>query len=398
VTGALAELWPLDPTVVYLNHGSFGACPTPVLDHQRMLRDRLEREPVRFFVDDLEPMMDEVRAALGEVLDADPDDLALVPNATAGVNTVLRSLELAPGDELLVTDHEYNACRNALDFVAEQRSARVRVVTLPLPLSGPDAVLEAVLAQVGPRTRLALLDHVTSPTGIVLPIQRLGEELAARGVDVLVDGAHALGMVDVSIRRLDVAYYTANCHKWLCAPKGSAVLYVRRDRQASVRPLSISHGANASREGRSRFRLEFDWTGTCDPTAHLSVPVAIRFLEGLVPGGLPGLMLRNHEQCVRARRVVRAAVDAEELCPDEMLGSLASVRLADAPSGRTAAGPMDPRHDALFARHRIEVPVFPWPAPPARMLRLSAQAYNVDEDYRRLADALTALLRSDAGQ
>ena len=183
----LAELWPLERGLVFLNHGSFGACPTEVLRHQATLRAEMEAEPVRFLSRDLDGRLDAARAALAAFVGADPDDLAFVTNATGGVNAVLRSRVFAAGDELLTTDHAYNACRNTLNFVAERAGARVVVATVPFPVASPDEVVGAVLAQVTPRTRLALLDHITSPTGLILPIERLIAELAARGVDVLVE-------------------------------------------------------------------------------------------------------------------------------------------------------------------------------------------------------------------
>jgi isopenicillin-N epimerase len=310
VSGDLAEHWPLERGLVFLNHGSFGACPTEVLRHQAALRAEMEAEPVRFLSRELDDRLDVARAALAAFVGADPDDLAFVTNATSGVNAVLRSRLFAAGDELLTTDHAYGACRNTLDFVAERAGARVVIVTVPFPVASPDEVVAAVLAKVTPRTRLALLDHITSPTALILPIERLIAELGARSVEVLVDGAHAPGMVELNLATLGATYYSGNCHKWLCAPKGSAFLWTRRDRQPEVRPLTISHGATAVRPGRSRFRLEFDWTGTSDPTAWLTVPKAIAYVGGLVDGGWPAVMARNHALAVDARRLLCAAAGA----------------------------------------------------------------------------------------
>jgi len=335
----LAARWSLERGLVFLNHGSFGACPTEVLRHQADLRAEMEAEPVRFLSRELDDRLDAARATLASFVGADPDDLAFVTNATSGVNAVLRSRVFAAGDELLTTDHAYNACRNTLDFVAEHSGARVVVATVPLPVRSPDDVVEAVLARTTPRTRLALIDHITSPTGLIFPVERLTAELAARGVDVLIDGAHAPGMVPLNLATLGATYYSGNCHKWLCAPKGSAFLWTRREEQPAVRPLTISHGATAVRPGRSRFRLEFDWTGTSDPTAWLTVPKAIEYLGGLVDGGWPALMARNRALALDARHLLCAAAGTAPPCPDEMVGSLAAVRLPDAPPTSAGAAP-----------------------------------------------------------
>ena len=383
----LAGHWSLERGLVFLNHGSFGACPTEVLRHQAALRAEMEAEPVRFLSRELDDRLDVARAALAAFVGADPDELAFVTNATGGVNAVLRSRVFAAGDELLTTDHAYGACRNTLQFVAERTGARVVVVTVPFPVASPDEVVAAVLAKVTPRTRLALLDHVTSPTALILPIERLSAELGARGVEVLVDGAHAPGMVPLNLARLGATYYSGNCHKWLCAPKGSAFLWTRRDRQPEVRPLTISHGASAVRPGRSRFRLEFDWTGTSDPTAWLTVPRALEYLEGLLPGGWPALMARNHGLALEGRRLLCAAAGTEPPCPDDMVGSLAAVRLPDGTAEVGWRRP-DPLQARLFDDWRIEVPVMSWPAAPRRLVRISAQLYNRREHYERLAEAL----------
>lgn len=387
-------MFPLDQNVVFLNHGSFGSCPLPVLAEQSALRARMEAEPMRFFLSDLEGLLDEARAALAALLGADADDLAFVPNATCGVNTVLRSLPLRPGDELLVTDHEYNACRNALCFAAERAGAQVVVVPLPFPISGPQEVVDRVCAQATPRTRLLLVDHVTSQTGLVLPVAELVRAMAARGVDTLVDGAHAPGMLPLALDELGAAYYTGNCHKWLCAPKGAALLHVRRDRQAGISPLSISHGRNSPRADRSRFRLEFDWTGTCDPTPWLCVPAAIRFLSSLLPGGLPALQAHNRALCLWARERLCAALGVPPPCPPQMIGSLASLPLPDGViSDEAPRSPLyqDPLQETLLRRYQIQVPVIPWPEPPRRLLRISAQLYNSEAQYEHLIQALREL-------
>jgi isopenicillin-N epimerase len=381
-----AGLWTLDPAVAYLNHGSFGACPASVLEHQSLLRAQLEREPVDFLARELPARLAGARAALAAFVGADADDLAFVNNATAGVNAVLRSLELRPGDELVATDHGYAACRKAMEYVARRADARVVVARVPFPLAGDDDVVAAVLAAVTPRTRLAVLDHVSSPTALVFPIARLVAELVARGVDTVVDGAHAPGMVPLDLRALGAAYYTGNAHKWLCAPKGAAFLHVRADRQAGVHPLVISHGYES---GAPHFRAEFDWTGTDDPTAWLAVPECIRGLGGLLPGGWPELMAHNRALALEARAILAAAAGVPPPCPEGMIGSMASLVLPAAAAGSPAARLDHEQLASWFRARGVEAWFHPWPAAGGTLIRVSAQLYNDASQYRRLA----ALLR-----
>jgi isopenicillin-N epimerase len=380
VSLGLARFWSLDSNILFLNHGSFGACPVPVLAVQQEWRDRLERQPLQFLDREIESLLDEVRTELSAFVGANPDDLALMPNATTGVNTVLRSLRFQSGDELLTTNQEYNACRNALDYVAEREGVQVVVAEVPFPLDAPEQVIETVLQKVSPHTRLVLLDHVTSQTGLVFPIAEIIRELNQRGIETLIDGAHAVGMLPLNLGELGATYYAGNCHKWLCAPKGSAFLYVQRDRQAKIRPLTISHGANSPRCDRSRFRLEFDWMGTSDPSAHLSVPAAIRFMGSLLPGGWPELMIANRSLVLAARQILCQALQVEPPCPDSMIGSLAGVPL---PNGDCQA-----LRDRLLQDYSIEVPIIPWEPPTGRLVRISAQCYNTLEQYAALAKAL----------
>jgi isopenicillin-N epimerase len=380
--------WTLDPTITFLNHGSFGATPRVVLEKQSEYRAQLEREPVRFFVRELEPMLDAARAELAEFLGADAEGLAFVPNATAGVNAVLRSLDLDKFDELLVTTQEYNACRNALEYVANLAGAKIVVADVPFPIASPDVVVERVLEKVTDRTRLLLIDHVTSQTALLFPVQRIVKELAQRGIDTLVDGAHAPGFLPLNLEEIGAAYYAGNLHKWVCAPKGAAFLYVRENRRAGVRPAIISHGANSPRRDRSRFLIEFDWTGTFDPTPWLCVPDALRFMSRLLPGGWISIVQRNHELALEARNLLCEVLRIDKPAPDEMLGCMAAVPLPDGTESEAPALYGDPQQDKLLFDHRIEVPIVPWPAPPARVLRVSAAVYNTRSDYERLADAL----------
>lgn len=386
------RLWPLDPGVTFLNHGSFGSCPRRVLAVQRRLQRRLEREPVDFLVRELEPLLDDARSSLAKFVGCDADDLVFVSNATSGVNAVLRSLRFEPGDELLVTDQEYNACRNALNFIADRSGASIVVANVPFPVRSADEIIAGVLERVTPRTRLALLDHVTSQTGLVFPLAEVLAPLHARGIETLVDGAHAPGMVELNLNELGATYYTGNCHKWICAPKGAAFLHVLKDRQSLIRPLTISHGANSPRTDRSRFQIEFAWVGTGDPSAFLCVPEAIRFMQQLLPGGWPEVMRRNRNLALEARRLLATTLGVDLPCPDAMVGSLASLPLPDAESVEVPKSPLyiDPLQESLRRENGIEVPVIPWPAPPKRLLRISAQLYNSLPQYQHLANQLTA--------
>ncbi len=391
--GPYADRWLLDPEVVFLNHGSFGATPIAVLEEQTRIQRRIESEPLQFFEHHYFEELDGARKELASFLGARVEDLGFVANATTGVNTVLRSLPLEPGDELLVTDHEYNACRNALDAVAADTGARVVVAPIPFPLAHEDEVVATILDFIGTKTRLLLVDHVTSQTGMVLPIERLVAEARSRGVDVLVDGAHAPGMVELDLDALGAAFYTGNCHKWICAPKGAGFLHVREDWHENLRPLVISHGANAVSNRRSRFHLEHDWTGTRDPSAWLSVPAAIREMGRMLEGGWPELRRHNRDLALGGRRLLCEALGIEPPCPDAMIGSLASIPLPDG-EGEALHDlfPFDVLQGRLFDEYRIEVPVIAWPAPPKRLIRISAQIYNHPEQYAYLADALRELM------
>lgn len=380
----LAGHWDLDPACTFLNHGSFGATPRAVLAAQSRYRAEMESQPVRFFTREYEPRLDAARGALARFVGATPEGIAMVTNATEGVNAVLASVALDAGDEVLTIDHAYNACANALRYHAERRGARVVVARVPFPIASAGAVLDALDACATARTRLLLIDHVTSPTALVLPVEEIVARFESRGVAVLVDGAHAPGMVPLALDALGASYYTGNLHKWVCAPKGAAFLHAREDRRAALRPLAISHGANSPRGDRSRFHLEFDWTGTHDPSARLAVPDALAFMGALLPGGWDALREANRALALYARDALCEALGIAAPAPDAMIGAMAAVPLA-VPTARAEA-----LHDRLLDAHGVEVPVIPWRSPEGTFLRVSAQRHNRPADYARLIEALRA--------
>lgn len=386
-----SSLWQLDSSVCYLNHGSFGATPTAVLKMQQDWRTRMEAQPVLFLDRELEAALDNSRTRLATVLNCDAPDLAFLPNATTAVNTVLRSLPFRKGDEILFCSHGYNACRNAIMEVCAATGARPVCVHLPYPAADSDSLFAPWLEAITPHTRFALIDHITSPTALVLPVERLVPALQNLGVSVMVDGAHAPGQLPLDLRTLNADYYTGNCHKWLCSPKGSAFLHVNPGLQPLIRPLVISHGANSLRTDRSRFHIEFDWLGTVDPTPYLGVGDAIDYLKSIMP--LDQRMQHNHDLVVAGRSVVLKALGQPAPCPESLLGAMAAIPL---PAHLSIKEDPSQRHDPLatwlWNEHRIEVPIIPRQQPPTRLIRISAQLYNSIEDYQVLANALSGLL------
>ncbi len=382
--------------MTFLNHGSFGARPTAVQDHRDNLRTAFERNPVEFVEERLQPLLDETRRELAGFLDLDPDGLALLPNATTAVNTAIRAVTLRPGDEVLVTDHEYNACRNALEAAARPAAATIVVAPIPFPGATATGIVEAVLSRVTARTHLVLIDHVTSPTALVVPVHAIARQLPDR-VRLIVDGAHAPGMVEEpAVPGAD--FIAGNCHKWLCASPGAAFLWVGERHRGGVNPLVISHGWNANR-GRPRLFEMFDWTGTDDPTAILSIPEAIRVVGGFVAGGWPAIRRRNRELALEGRDLLCESLGTEPAASDDLIGSMATIELPD--RGPRTAGSLLPDADAstvpgsthpltalLRRRCRVEVPILVFPRAPGRVLRISAHLYNDVDDYHALAEVL----------
>lgn len=418
----LASHWQLDPNTVYLNHGSFGAVPRAVAQAQERYRELMERDAVLFFVKHLDGLLDESRVALAAFLRCKPTDLVFVPNATIAVATVLHNLRLSPGDEILVTAHEYPACMNSMRAFAAGCGARIVEAALPFPIESPEQIVESFRAKVSPRTRLAMISHVTSSSGLILPAKELVAILESRGVRVLVDGAHAPGFVEgLNLDAIGASYYTANLHKWLCAPKGAAFLHVREDRRAAAgpgselarlpggfRPLALSNWAERPKPGRSDFHKEFDYVGTQDFTNWCAIVDTIRFVASLLPGGWSQIIRHNRDLCLKGRDHVLKALGVRAPAPDAMLGSLSTIILPQ-PSPEHAKrlasrvsrfGFHDALQDQLLERHRIQVPLWsvggPWPGTGVRVLRLAAQVYNSIEQYQYLAKALAEELEREA--
>jgi isopenicillin-N epimerase len=381
-------MWALEPGSHHLNHGSFGAVLEEVLELQTEWRERFEANPSRFVFRELQTAIDTAREALAGFVGADPAGIAPVRNATTGVASVLRSIEtgIGPGDQLLTTGHDYNAIRQILRFTAERTGAEVVVAEVPFPIEDPGDVTEVVLGAVTPSTRLAVIDHVTSPTALVYPIEEIVAALEPR-VPVLVDGAHGPGQVPLDLERLGASWYTGNLHKWTCAPKGAGFLHTRADRRVSTVPPVISHGYNAPLgDAGDRYQLLFDWLGTDDFSAWAVVPDALRLVASMEPGGWEAVMRRNHDLAVEARRVIATAVGTPLPAPDHMIGSMASILLPDA-TGPDPGGDLSPATDVLFDRGWFAL-VMNWPSWPAQLLRISAHLYNTLDEYQSLAVTL----------
>jgi isopenicillin-N epimerase len=348
----------------------------------------MEAEPVQFLWRHYDEHLEAARAAVARFVQAEPRDLVFLTNATCGVNAVLNSIAFQPGDEILTTDHDYNACHNVVVETARRTGARVVLARVPFPFHESSQVIEAILALVTKRTRLALIDHVTSTTGVVFPIAQIIRELERRGVDTLVDGAHAPGMVDVDVSQLAPAYYVANLHKWVCGPKGSAFLWARRDKQADLQPAVISHGNNTARPGFSSFQDRFDWAGTFDPTGWFCVGFTIDWMARLLPGGWPAIRTANHLLALRARTLLCQRLKVEPPCPANCIGSMATLPLPQRFQGRPKTDKIDPDQTWLYDKLGIEVPFFRRGEPETRYFRISAHLYNSFAEYEYLADVL----------
>lgn len=367
----------IEDGLTFLNNGSFGAPPKQVLAAQTEYRLMAERSPISFYLRDLPGMLRGAANTLGRFIGATGETIAFTENATTAINTVVFSIAptIGPGDVLLTTSHVYGAVRQTLRHYARWTGATVNEIEMPFPITDSSEVVARVAAALSPKVKLAVLDHITSPSGIIYPIQELVNLCRERGIPVLVDGAHAPGMVDINIEELGADWYTGNCHKWLFAPKGCAFLRTAPERMAETHALVVSHGY------RQGYTAEFDFTGTKDCSPFLTVSDSIRFY--LESGG-NAIAAYNRTLAIEMRRMLAETWGVGMPAPENMLGSLAALPVPGDLPAIEAVGWL--LHDVLFDEYRIEVPIMLLQG--KLWVRVSAQIFNEPDDYHKLAEAM----------
>lgn len=379
------DLFLLDPEVVFLNHGSFGATPRPVFDAYQAWQRKLERQPVQFLTTELGGLLATARRALGAYLNVGTEELVYVPNATTGVNIVARSLELGPGDEVLATDHEYGACDRVWQFLSRRHGFRYLNCPIPLPLPDEETLVETLWAHVTPHTRVIFISHITSPTAVRFPVERICARAREAGILTLVDGAHAPGQIPLDLKAVGADFYTGNAHKWLCAPKGSAFLYARAEVQHLIHPLIVSWGWNAGQELSfgSDFLNYLQWTGTQDISAYLSVPAAIDFQA---EHDWPAVRLRCHGLAAEGIDRINALTGLAPIYPPHDESAFTQMALAELPQIDDLPG----FKVRMYNMFRVEIPCIQWNN--RQFIRISVQAYNSASDIDALLNALGKML------
>ena len=372
------EHFQVRPDITFLNHGSFGACPRPVFDVYHQWQGALEADPVEFLGRRIDELLREARLPLAAYLGTQADNLVFVPNTTAGVNIVARSLQLGPGDEVLATDHEYGASDRTWRFLCTQRGMSYINQPIPLPLESEEEMVEQFWQGVTPRTKVIFISHITSPTAIIFPVAKICQRAREAGILTVIDGAHAPGQVPLNLEEIGADFYIGNCHKWLCAPKGSAFLYASPERQALLQPLIVSWGYESRNPSGSTFQDYFGWVGTDDPAAFLSVPSAIAFQQ---EHNWDAVRAACHELAASARQEITSLLGTRLICSDAWFGQMCTIQVPD-------GDPLALQRTLRETWH-IEIPVMTWNN--QRYIRISIQGYNSPADVERLLTALHAI-------
>ncbi|MEM7754275.1 MAG: aminotransferase class V-fold PLP-dependent enzyme [Planctomycetota bacterium] len=391
--------WPIEPGLTMLNHGSYGVCPEYIHERQSELRREMDADPVKFFLHKLEAYADRARVALGSFINADPADLALVQNGTFAVATCLHAIDWQPGDRVVVTDHEYNATLNELNRLVRTKGIEVVHAKVPLPCTGPDQIAAAVEAQINDKTKLVIASHIASASALVMPVEQIVHTCREKGIEVLIDGAHAPGQIPLDLKALRPTYYAASCHKWLCTPKGAAFFYADKSVHHKVQPLALSCRVHESRDDRAPFLCDFDYVGTGDYTAFLTLPDCIEHLAAQRPGGWDQIRTENHQMVLAGARTIRETCDLPETYPDHladhMTGCMYSLLLPPDPDPSRKTRYADALHDRIIERHNVQVPIWTLETAGVRVARISAQIHNRPEQYEYFAEALRTELEAE---
>ena len=381
-TNRLKAFFLLDPDIIFLNHGSFGACPRPVFRQYQAWQRQLERQPVQFLGRDLKVFDQQARQKLGEFINAEADDLVFIPNATYGVNIIAHSLRLKPGDEILTSNHEYGACNNAWVYTSKDNGVAYKVQPIPLPVTTEEALIDQFWQGVTDRTRVIYISHITSPTALRMPVEAICQRARQAGLISVIDGAHAPGQISLDMQAIGADFYTGNCHKWMLSPKGVGFLFTRKNVQPLIEPLVVSWGYSASEQtsNGSRYLDLLSWTGTHDPAAALSVPAAIEFMHKhnwpSVQEACKNLLTRTLDRISRISGTP----------PAYPLGSSFYAQMAVAPL--TDDADLVRLQKILHDQYRIVVPLVKWDG--KNLMRISVQAYNTERDLSLLIEGISA--------
>ncbi len=384
----LAQHWKLNQNIVYLNHGSFGATPAKVIEKQQLLQAELEAEAVHFIIDKMPALIDDSKQALANFVNTSANNIVFTQNTTTGVNTILKSIIGNQGDEWLTTNHAYGACANALNYYAAKNKCIVNIANINYPIQSKQAILDAIEKTITPQTTLALIDYVTSATATIMPVPEIITMLHAKGIQVIVDAAHCPGMIDIDIDKLQPDYLIANCHKWICSPKGSAFIYVAPQNQHLIQPLVISHFNDTAVGTAAHWSKQFEWDGTHDYSAYICVKNALEQMPIIANASWQNIKQQNHELVWKAASKIANALNVQLPVPKNMVGSICNIPM---PNGKAPSHKFHSNvalKNILFEKYKIEVPVFMFPAALTQWLRISAQLYNSMEQYDYLLDCL----------